>query len=151
MRAVWFASLLLLVSSCSEYLPISQGPLEGSVVELPNNWQQVAATEVIQLETIGRDKKSDDSRYSVNLWIALVEDDLHVFAGDNHTEWVQNIESNPNVRLGVNGEIFELRASRVTDPEMFAKFARVWETKYGNPPRNSNVAETYLMRLQPRP
>lgn len=145
LKGVVLAIMLLLVSSCSEYLPTSMGPLEGTVVEILDNWHEVAQTEIIQFETIG-----DKGQYSVNLWIALVEGSLYVFAGDNHTEWVQNIESNPDVRLGVKGEIFELRASRVVDPATFEQFAQVWESKYGNRPRNENVQETYLLRLQPR-
>ena len=73
-----------------------------------------------------------------------------MFAGDNYTTWIENIDANPDVRLGVAGKIYELTASRVTDPDVFEKFAQAWEAKYGNRPRNENVSETYLIRLVPR-
>lgn len=133
------------LSSCAEYLPTAMGPLSGDVVALPNSWSSVADVEVIQLETLG-----DDGAYSVNLWIAEVDGALHVFAGDNYATWIQNMEREPEARLGVDGRIYELKGTRVTDPEVFERFAQTWEAKYGNRPRNENVEETYLIRLSPR-
>ena len=133
--------LLVLLAGC-EYLPFGQGPLEGQVVANPNDWTEVGKVEIIQLETNGT-----DGPYSVNLWIANIEGTLHVFAGDNLSDWVANIQSDPNVRLGVNGSIYELMATRETSAE---KFGQEWKNKYGNRPRNENVDETYLYRLTPR-
>lgn len=136
--------LLVLLAGC-EYLPFGQGPLEGQFVANPNDWTEVGKVEIIQLETNGA-----DGPYSVNLWIANIEGTLHVFAGDNLSDWVANIQSDPNVRLGVKGSIYELMATRETSAEQFEKFAQEWKNKYGNRPRNENVDETYLYRLTPR-
>lgn len=136
--------MLLLLAGC-EYLPFGQGPLEGQVVPNPADWAEVGSVDIIQFETNGV-----EGPYSVNLWIANVEGVLHVFAGDNETDWVINIRSDSNVRLGVNGSIYELKATRESDAEQFEKFAQQWEAKYGNRPRNENVDETYLYRLTVR-
>ena len=138
-----FASLLctLLLTSCTEYLPISSGALSGTATEAPAQWTDVAPVEIIQLETGG------DDAYSVNLWVVELAGDLHVFAGDNRATWVENIEANANVRLRANELIYALRATRVTDAATFEVFAQAWEAKYGNRPRNENVDETYLFRL----
>ncbi len=43
--------------------------------------------------------------------------------------------------------LFLLRASRVEGAEEFARFADVYEKKYGTRPRNENIDEIYLFRL----
>jgi hypothetical protein len=136
--------LLLALSACSEYLPIAGGELEGTVAPLPAHWSELATTEIVQLES------TDEAPYSVNLWIAEVGGAPHVFAGDNRAQWVENIAGNPDIRLKIGEEIFELRAIRVTDATVFETFAQAWESKYGNRPRNESVDETYLFRLAPR-
>ena len=132
---------LLLMTGCTEYLPISSGALSGTATEAPAQWTDVAPVEIIQLESGG------DDAYSVNLWVVELAGDLHVFAGDNRATWVENIEANANVRLRANELIYALRATRVTDAATFEVFAQAWEAKYGNRPRNENVDETYLFRL----
>jgi hypothetical protein len=136
--------LLLTLSACSEYLPIAGGELEGTVSPLPAHWSELATTKIVQLES------TDEAPYSVNLWMAEVGGAPHVFSGDNRAAWVENIAGNPDVRLKIGEEIFELRAIRVTDATVFETFAQTWEAKYGNRPRNESVDETYLFRLAPR-
>jgi len=136
--------LLLTLSACSEYLPIAVGELEGTVSPLPAHWSELATTKIVQLES------TDEAPYSVNLWMAEVGGAPHVFSGDNRAAWVENIAGNPDVRLKIGEEIFELRAIRVTDATVFETFAQTWEAKYGNRPRNESVDETYLFRLAPR-
>ena len=135
---------LLALSAFFEYLPIAGGQLEGTVSPLPEHWSELATTEIIQMESIG------DAPYSVNLWMVEVDGAPHIFAGDNRAAWVENIAANPNVRLKINEEIFELRAIRVTDAAVFEIYAQAWKLKYGNRPRNERVDETYLFRLTPR-
>ena len=135
---------LLALSACPEYLPIAGGQLEGTVSPLPEHWSELATTEIIQMESIG------DAPYSVNLWMVEVDGAPHIFAGDNRAAWVENIAANPNDRLKINEEIFELRAKRVTDAAVFEIYAQAWKLKYGNRPRNERVDETYLFRLTPR-
>ena len=136
--------MAFLVMGCAEYLPMSGGALEGRVVPLPQSLDQIVEDNIIQLETRAGDA------YSVNLWVVEVTNHLHVFAGDNKANWVEDIEQNSNVRLRSGDEIYELAAVRVNDPEMFAAFSNAWEAKYGNRPQNESVEETYLYRLSPR-
>jgi hypothetical protein len=136
-------ALTLVLASC-EYLPISSGQLEGTVTPLPDDWTAVAAPDIIQLET------NPAEPYSVNLWIIGDGEDLYVHAGANRAAWVEHIEQDPRVRLGIEGRLFELRAERVTSADEFRRFSDKWEAKYGSRPRNENVAEAYLFRLLPR-
>ena len=135
--------MAFLVMGCAEYLPMSGGALEGRVVPLPQSLDQIVEDNIIQLETRAGDA------YSVNL-VGVELHHLHVFAGDNKANWVEDIEQNSNVRLRSGDEIYELAAVRVNDPEMFAAFSNAWEAKYGNRPQNESVEETYLYRLSPR-
>ena len=136
--------LLLGLLACGDQLPLSGGVLTGEPAAAPTNWVGVAADDVIQLETQG------EAPYSVNLWTVLVDDDLHVFAGDNYANWVEHIEGNAFVRLQSENLVYALTAARVTDPDHFEQFAQAWEAKYGNRPRNERVQETYLFRLTKR-
>lgn len=145
MRKFTTAILLgLIVAGCAEYLPMPSGALEGRVQPLPLSLDRITQDKIIQLET------GTSEAYSVNLWVVEVAGYLHVFAGDNKATWVENIEENSNVRLRSGDEIFELEATRVTDPKIFALFSAAWEAKYGNRPQNENVEQTYLYRLRPR-
>ena len=136
--------LLLGLMACGDHLPLSGGALTGEPAAAPISWVDVATDDIIQLETQG------EAPYSVNLWTVLVDDDLHVFAGDNYANWVEHIEGNALVRLQSDNLVYALKAERVTDPGHFEQFAQAWETKYGNRPRNESVQETYLFRLSKR-
>ena len=137
--------LTLLLAACSsDWLPFSSGEIDGEVVPIPADWSDVADAEVIQLETNPADP------YSVNLWIIEMNGALYVHAGANRATWVENIESSPLVRVGNDGRIYELQASRVTSPDEFEALSEIYKKKYGNYPRNPNIEEIYLFRLTPR-
>ena len=112
--------LLLALSACSEYLPIAGGQLEGTVSPLPEYLSELATTKIIQMESTG------DAPYSVTLWIVEVNGAPHIFASDNPAAWVENIAGNPNDRIKIDEEIFELRAVRVTGADVFETYAQAW-------------------------
>lgn len=132
---------LLALAGC-DYIPFAGGRLEGETAAVPADWG--ALPDVVRLETRPADP------YSVKLWIIGLGPAAYVHAGANRTDWVQHIEADPRVRLLVQDALYELRAERVTDAEEFATFSAAYEAKYGNPPRNPDVTEAYLFRLEPR-
>ena len=71
-------------------------------------------------------------------------------AGTNLARWVENILKNPNVRLLIGDKLFELNAVRVASQSEFDEFAQYYQSKYGSQPRNEDVDEAYLLRLEPR-
>ena len=75
---------------------------------------------------------------------------LYVHAGANRATWVVHMETDPRVRVRVENAIFELNATRVTDAGEFSRFSDAYEKKYDRRPRNENVKEAYLFRLEPR-
>ena len=142
-RRFLLATLLLLLAGC-QYIPISGGKLEGQVAPVPSDWSVLEGISVIRLET------NPDDPYSVKLWAAAIGASLYVHAGDNHTQWIENIEQNPDVRVLIADTIYPLRAVRVNDAAEFKRFSDVYEKKYGMRPRNENIAEIYVFRLDHR-
>jgi hypothetical protein len=131
---------LLLLAGC-QYIPISGGELTGTEMPVPQDWTNIASEKVIQLET------NPAHPYSVKLWVAAMDASLYVHAGDNHTQWIENIEKNPDVRVQIGESIYPLRAAQVHDAEEFRRFSDIYEQKYGTRPRNENIAEVYVFRL----
>ncbi len=142
--ALVFALLLTaLVAGCSEpFVLLSGGGLEGTTLPTPESWSFTDDVDTVQLETNATDP------YSVNIWVITLGDALYVHAGANRATWVEHIEEDPNVRLRVDGSIFELVASRVEAQEEFDRFSDAYEAKYGRRPRNESVVEAYLFRLK---
>ena len=144
-RPALFLSLMLttLIAACGDpVLLLPGGALEGSTAAAPDSWVFTDSVDTIQLETRPGDP------YSVNIWVIALGGNLYVHAGTNRATWVENMEADPNVRLRVNDSIYELVASRVDDQDEFDRFSDAYERKYGRRPRNENVAEAYLFRLE---
>ncbi len=98
----------------------------------------------VQIETRPEDP------YSVNIWITASEGALYLHAGANRATWVEHLEADPRIRVRVEDRIFELASVRVTSEDEYSTFANAYETKYGVRPRNENIAEIHLLRLQAR-
>ena len=140
----WLAIALLTLLAGCDWIPFSGGQLQGTATPVPADWTTVAAANVIQLET------NPEDPYSVKLWIIGDGPNLYVHAGANRATWVEHMDTDPRVRVLIDGALFELRAERVTTQAEFDAFSNLYEAKYGNPQRNGNVGEAYLFRLLPR-
>lgn len=142
-----FLALLLaapLVACGGPFVLLPGGALDGETVPAPDDWSFTDAVDTVQLETRAADP------YSVNLWVIALGPALYVHAGASRSEWVENMEADPNVRLRVNDSIYRLTASRVENQAEFDRFSDAYEKKYGSRPRNGSVTEAYLFRLAAR-
>lgn len=119
------------------------GSLDGPVKPAPASFAFARETGTIQLESRPEDP------YSVNITAAVVGDELYVSAGDNLSQWAANIEANPLVRVRIDGEVYELRASRVTDDAEMRAFAAEW-TKHSWARDPLELDEVWVYRLGPR-
>ena len=135
----------LLVSCGGPFGFFSGGALDGEVADIPDSWAFTDEVTTIQLET------NPAAPYSVNIWVAALDESLYVHAGANRSEWVVHMEAYSNVRLRVNEKVYELAGSRVERQDEFDRFVAAYEKKYGRRPRNENVSEAYLFRLAARP
>jgi hypothetical protein len=133
------------IAGCGDpFLVLPGGALEGSTVAAPDSWAFTDTVDTVQLETL------PSGPYSVNIWVIALGENLYVHAGANRATWVENMEADPKVRLRVNDSIYELWASRVGDQDEFDRFSDAYEQKYGRRPRNEDVTEAYLFRLEAR-
>jgi hypothetical protein len=130
--------------ACGPILVMPGGALSGTAESAPADWAWTDEVSTIQLETRPEDP------YSVNIWVVAKGDALYVHAGKNRSTWVENMESDPAVRVQVEERVFELTASRVKDQKEFDAFSDGYEKKYSTRPRNENVREAYLFRLVSR-
>ena len=144
-------NLLLLVAlafaagACSgPFFLLPGGELEGEVVPVPADWSFTDDVSTIQIETNPADP------YSVNIWVTAVDDALYLHAGANRATWVEHLEADPRIRIGIDDSLYELASTRVTGEDEYARFADAYESKYGVRPRNENIAEIYLLRLDAR-
>jgi len=142
-RLVTLCSLAL-VAGCGPFLVIPGGKLDGAAAPTPDDWSFTNEVSTVQLETRPQDP------YSVNIWAVGIGPGLYVHAGANRSNWVLHIEADPRVRVRVEGKLYEATASRVTDQDEFDRFSDAYHEKYGVRPRNENVAEVYLFRLESR-
>ena len=137
-------AVLLVVLGCGPFLVVPGGKLEGTPAPAPNDWSFTSDVSTIQLETNPKDP------YSVNIWAVGMGPLLYVHAGTNRSAWVAHMEADSNVRIRIEDKLYLLRASRVEDQDEFERFSGAYEEKYGSRPRNENVVEAYLFRLEAR-
>ncbi|MGH0029562.1 MAG: nitroreductase/quinone reductase family protein [Myxococcota bacterium] len=118
------------------------GRLDGETAPAPEDWGFAGDHGTAQLETRPGDP------YSVNLVYTVVGGAVYVNAGDTETEWVRNMTANPQVRLRVDGALYDLRAVRVTDDAELDAFAEAWtsQSMFRRDPRQLD-GEAYVYRL----
>ncbi|MAI25296.1 MAG: hypothetical protein CMN75_04610 [Spirochaeta sp.] len=113
--------VLLLALGCNgPFFVFPGGALHGPAEPPPGNWSGVGDSGTVQLETDPSDP------YSVNVAYTVLDGKLYINAGDTETEWVKKIIADPRVRLGLHGEVYDLRAERVTDASEIKRFGQAW-------------------------
>jgi hypothetical protein len=139
--ALSLAALGLL--GCGPVVMIPGGALSGPVREPPASWAFTDEVETVQLET------RPDAPYSVNIWCVRVGDALFV-GGARESTWTRNAAADPEVRLRVDGDVYELRAIEATSDEEAEGFLAAVASKYDRELDPELRAEAILFRLTPR-
>jgi hypothetical protein len=142
--AISVLALSLGVACGGPFLLLPGGELDGPVASVPADWAFTDEISTIEIETNPSDP------YSVNIWAVGLDDFLYLHAGDNRTTWIEHLEVDPRLRARIEDQIYELSAVRVTSEAEFARFADAYEEKFGLRPRNENLAEIYVIRLEAR-
>ena len=130
---------LFVVSGCEPFVNIPGGELAGVEQNPPAQWNQVPDT--IQLETRPPDP------YSINIWGVGLEEHLYVATASDGANWVPFIESDPSVRVRVDGVLYPLRVSLVEDPDERARVAAAYDEKYEVDRNEGWVARAMIFRL----
>ena len=122
----------------------SGGALAGSVAPVPADWTAVGDYGTAQLET------NPENPYSVNLAYTRMDDVLYLNAGDTETQWVKNMNANPDVRLRIDGTIYALRAERVTETDEIERFGVAWTSQSTFRRDPTELDEVWIYRLRGR-
>jgi hypothetical protein len=133
--------------------PFAGGALSGepgpAVVE---DWSFADGFETADLETGGSEPRS------VTIWFATVDSRLYISTSLIHGPkqpsergWVRGVKSDPQVRIRIDGVVYERVARRVEDPAEFGAARAALETKYGIDPVDRDPERTiWVYRLDPR-
>ena len=136
---------VLIAAGCGgPFLTIPGSELDGVSTPIPADWAFTDEVSTIQIETNPADP------YSVNIWVVSLDGHLYLHAGAYRTNWVEHLESDPLLRVGIAGKLYDLQAERVLGAPEFARFADAFEAKYDQRPRNENIDEIYVYRLVAR-
>lgn len=132
MKRVLLAALAITTLSVGIFLfssisPIPRGALQGPVVAAPaSDWSFAQDERFCQLEISAPDPRS--------VTVTCLVSDGQLYVGCSSCDgrvWGNQILDNPEVRYGVLGNLYELRARRVSEP---GERSRVWRdrsAKYG--------------------
>lgn len=124
--SVRFLSLLLVLATfgCNgPFVLLPGGRLKGQVEAAPSDWAFAGDYGTVQLETRPEDP------YSVNIAFTVIGQRLYINAGDTETQWVKNITVNPQVRLRMDGVLYDLQAERVTNTAEITAFSNAWTSQ----------------------
>jgi hypothetical protein len=86
------------------------------------------------------------------VWLVVVDGQGFVRTGD--TRWFRDVEGNPDVSIGAEGESHPLRAAPVTDAALRARVNAAFRAKYGWQDRVVHpfgADDARILRLDPRP
>jgi hypothetical protein len=152
LRLVLLAFVVLATSGCP-LGPLSGGRLSGDVhTGAVSDWTFLESEETCQLET------SPDDPHSVNTWCIGWNGSLYVptsmIRGALHPSeraWVLNVQSDPEVRVRIDGTVYELVAEEVNDDAVYASVLAALEEKYSADPADREPErEIWLFRMRAR-
>jgi hypothetical protein len=91
------------------------------------DWSFTSEADEIFLETV----TSYWIPHSVTVWCVIVGDDLYVAADDaDEKSWVANVARDPNIRLKIEGKVYEQKLVPVTDATTIASIDSGYGRKY---------------------
>ncbi len=143
-RSIGFVLLAIALGCNGPFVVVPGGQLDGDVTSVPPDWGFAGDYGIGQLETrLGEP-------YSVNIAYTAMDGRIYINAGDTETQWAQNIAANPDVRLRLDGLLYELRAERVDDPAEIAVFGKAWTDQSMFRRDLAGLGEVWLYRLVSR-
>ena len=146
MLCVAIAAVSFAVGCERPFVVFPGGELLGEVKPHPHDWLFSNAFETVQLETRPEDP------YSVNIWCVTVGNRFLIASGEGmESTWAEHIAANPNVRLRIGDDIFELRAVRTDSEHDRRRFKAGARIKYDDfEPDEEQADQIVLFSLEPR-
>ena len=146
MQRLLAALCAILLAACQPIGPIAGGTLSGTVTPAPADWTALAAAPTVQLEMRPRNP------YSVNIWGVADGANYYVAAGrGGKSKWTAFIAADPNVRLRIEKNIYELKAVRIEDAAQQKRIGELYTAKYKlTGDRAAQAGDAWLYRLDRR-
>ena len=117
--------LLVLFGGAGPIAAIPGGHLWGPVEPAPDDWSFTDAVKEIQVQThVG------PLPWSVTTWVLSEGGELFLAAGHCDRIWTNHVQQDPDVRLRIEGTVYEMRARREDDRALGARLAPVVLQKY---------------------
>ena len=150
MRTLPLRTLFLLclfsIASCSGPIgPIAGGKLEGNPKAWPQEWAFADDCENVLLQTNPADP------YSVTVWGVSVDQAFYVASADQSATWVNNLDQDPAIVLGIEDNLYSGAAERVSDPQEILQVVEQYSLKYDFYADESNEADGVIFRLTAAP
>lgn len=142
-RSITLLVPLLAALGCGPLVMFPGGSLSGDVSPPPTDWSFSDDVDTVQLES------NPDDPYSVNVWGVSTRGAFYI-AGDKDNQWAHNIRANPNVRLRIDGVVYELAAAETADEADLEAFLEAAQRKYDFEPDAEQRERATLFRLSPR-
>ena len=141
MRLIPILIFGFILSGCTgPVIGIPGGKLSGEIVATPTTWGTVP--DVVQLEMRPTDP------YSINIWAVVSNNRLYV--ATQGAKWLPFIRSDSRVRVRMDGKIYELRATEVTDKDEKMAAGQVYIEKYDYELSADDLTSANVFRLTPR-
>jgi len=105
--------------------PIPGGRVSGVPAQAPADWSFTDSVKEIQLET-----RLLGLPYSVTSWCVADGDRLWIPSGNCGRRWPRQVESHPDVRVRIEGALYELRARRLEQEDAAPDVAPLLLHKY---------------------
>src|SRR5262245_32742672 len=145
LRLLLLGCVLLCGCSCGgPFLLMAGGKLDGTPKPVPARFELPGNRDTIQIETRPEDP------YSVNVSGAVVDGKLYVSSGGEPQNWAKNIEADPLVRARIDGDLYDLKARRVTDRAELQAFPGGWTSGNTFPRDPMQYKEVWVYQLEPR-
>ena len=141
--ALLFVAILVWFGGVGPWGPIAGGVLWGETVTTPpDGWSFVDRVAEVQVET-----HLGPLPWSVTTWCFSHQGRLYISSRNCLSKrWVKNVLRNPNVRVRIDGRIYQLRAVRDEDPTVGEALLRQMMLKYlgvdADDPRPVDAAPT---------
>ena len=121
--------------------------LSGSVAERPVDWSFSDAHREIALEV----RTPLWRAHSVTIWCASLEGQLYVAARNpDEKRWPGWVDRRPDVRLRIDGRLYEVRLARLAAPDEIARVRAAYSKKYDLPPPAPDSPPMRYWRVEPR-
>jgi hypothetical protein len=149
----WLALAAVFAVGCGPMGPIPGGRLSGELGPSEvSSWESVSEGKTAQLET----RPSDP--HSVNTWFVGIGPALYIPTSmilgpkePSGRSWVTHVSAAPEVRVRIDGVVYERVAVRVTDSAEYDRARTALEKRYDLDPQERDPERTiWIYRMDPR-